>query len=104
MQFFIDTANIAEIREAASYGILDGVTTNPSLVAKEKKDFRALLMEICEIVDGPVSAEVISTDTPGMLVEARELAALHGNIVVKIPLIKEGLKAVKRSEEHTSEV
>jgi transaldolase len=95
MQFFIDTANIAEIREAASYGILDGVTTNPSLVAKEKKDFRALLMEICEIVDGPVSAEVISTDTPGMLVEARELAALHGNIVVKIPLIKEGLKAVK---------
>lgn len=95
MQFFIDTANIAEIREAASFGILDGVTTNPSLVAREKKDFRALLMEILEIVDGPVSAEVISTDAPGMLSEARELASLHRNIVVKIPLIKEGLKAVK---------
>lgn len=95
MQFFIDTANIAEIREAASFGILDGVTTNPSLVAREKKDFRTLLMEILEIVDGPVSAEVISTDAPGMLSEARELASLHRNIVVKIPLIKEGLKAVK---------
>jgi len=95
MKFFIDTANIDEIREAASLGILDGVTTNPSLVAKEGKNFRELLDEIIKIVDGPISAEVISTDYDGMLKEARELAAIHKNIVVKIPLIKEGLKAVK---------
>ena len=95
MKFFIDTANIEEIREAASLGILDGVTTNPSLVFKEGKDFRKLLDEILKIVDGPVSAEVISTDYEGILKEARELAAIHKNIVVKVPLIKEGLKAVK---------
>jgi transaldolase len=95
MKFFIDTANIDEIREAASLGMLDGVTTNPSLVAKEKKDFRKLLEEICAIVDGPVSAEVISLDYDGMMKEARELVKIHKNIVVKIPLIKEGLKAVK---------
>ncbi len=95
MKFFIDTANIKEIREAASLGILDGVTTNPSLVFKEGKDFRKLLDEILKIVDGPVSAEVISTDYEGILKEARELAAIHKNIVVKVPLIKEGLKAVK---------
>ena len=95
MKFFIDTANIDEIKEAASLGILDGVTTNPSLVAKEGKNFRELLDEIIKIVDGPISAEVISTDYDGMLKEARELAAIHKNIVVKIPLIKEGLKAVK---------
>ena len=95
MKFFIDTANIDEIREAASLGVLDGVTTNPSLVAKERKNFRELLDEIIEIVDGPISAEVIATDYDGMLKEARELAAIHKNIVVKIPLIKEGLKAVK---------
>ncbi|MFC2103274.1 fructose-6-phosphate aldolase [Bacteroidota bacterium] len=95
MKFFIDTANIDEIREAALLGILDGVTTNPSLVFKEGKDFRKLLDEILEIVDGPVSAEVIATDYEGILKEAREFAAIHKNIVVKVPLIKEGLKAVK---------
>ena len=95
MKFFIDTANIKEIKEAATLGILDGVTTNPSLVAKEGKDFRALLDEIIKIVDGPISAEVISTDYNGILKEARDLSSIHKNIVVKIPLIKEGLKAVK---------
>lgn len=95
MKFFIDTANIDEIKEAAALGILDGVTTNPSLVFKEGKDFRKLLDEILKIVDGPVSAEVIATDYEGILKEAREYAAIHKNIVVKVPLIKEGLKAVK---------
>ena len=95
MKFFIDTADIDEIREAASLGILDGVTTNPSLVYKAGKDFRKLLDEILEIVDGPVSAEVIATDYDGILQEAREYASIHRNIVVKVPLIKEGLKAVK---------
>ena len=96
MKFFIDSANIDEIREAASLGILDGVTTNPSLVAKEGKNFRQLLDEIITIVDGPISAEVVSTDAEGILVEARELAAIHENIVVKVPLIREGLKAVRQ--------
>jgi transaldolase len=95
MKFFIDTANIDEIREAASMGMVDGVTTNPSLVAKEKKNFRKLLEEICSIVDGPISAEVISLEYDGMMKEARELVKIHKNIVVKIPLIKDGLKAVK---------
>lgn len=95
MKFFIDTANINEIKEAAALGILDGVTTNPSLVAKEGKDFRKLLDEILAIVDGPVSAEVISTDYVGILKEAHEYSAIHHNIVVKVPLIKEGLKAVR---------
>jgi transaldolase len=95
MKFFIDTANINEIKEAAALGILDGVTTNPSLVSKEKKDFRKLLDEILAIVDGPVSAEVISTDYNGILKEAHELSKIHQNIVVKVPLIKEGLKAVR---------
>lgn len=95
MKIFIDTASVKEIREAAALGLLDGVTTNPSLVAKEGKDFRAMLDEILAIVDGPVSAEVISTDYEGILKEGRELAAIHKNIVVKVPLIKEGLKAVR---------
>lgn len=95
MKFFIDSANIQEIKEAASLGILDGVTTNPSLVAKEGKDFRKLLNEICEIVDGPISAEVVAMDFEGMMKEGRDLAKIHKNIVVKVPLIKEGLKAVK---------
>lgn len=95
MKFFIDTANIDEIREAASFGVLDGVTTNPSLIAKEKKDFKKLLEEICSIVDGPISAEVIATEYNGMISEGRELAKIHKNIVVKIPMIKDGLKAVK---------
>ncbi|MGC8594514.1 MAG: fructose-6-phosphate aldolase [Candidatus Kryptoniota bacterium] len=98
MKFFIDTANLDEIKEAAELGVLDGVTTNPSLVAKEKYDitFKELIGEICKIVNGPVSAEVISTDLQGMLKEAHELAMISDNVVVKIPLIKEGLKAVKR--------
>ncbi len=95
MKFFIDTANIKEIKEAAALGILDGVTTNPSLVAKEGKDFRKLLDEILAIVDGPVSAEVVSTDYDGIIKEAHELSKIHKNIVVKVPLIKEGLKAVR---------
>ncbi len=95
MKFFIDTANIDEIKEAAALGVLDGVTTNPSLVSKEGKDFRKLLDEILKIVDGPVSAEVISVDYQGILKEGRDLASIHKNIVVKIPLIQEGLKAVK---------
>jgi transaldolase len=95
MKIFIDTANVNEIREVASMGMVDGVTTNPSLVAKEKKDFRKLLEEICAIVDGPISAEVISLEYDGMMKEARELVKIHKNIVVKIPLIKDGLKAVK---------
>ncbi len=99
MKFFIDTANIDEIKEAASLGLLDGVTTNPSLVAKEGKEFRKLLEEICKIVDGPINAEVVSTDLDGILKEARELAKIHNNIVVKVPLIKEGLKAVKRLKD-----
>ncbi|MCL5027570.1 MAG: fructose-6-phosphate aldolase [Bacteroidetes bacterium] len=95
MKFFIDTANINEIKEAAALGILDGVTTNPSLVSKEGKDFRKLLDEILALVDGPVSAEVISTDYNGIMKEAVEYSKIHKNIVVKVPLIKEGLKAVK---------
>ncbi|MBA4252211.1 MAG: fructose-6-phosphate aldolase [Chlorobiaceae bacterium] len=95
MKIFIDTAKISEIKEAAALGILDGVTTNPSLVAKEGKDFLILLNEILTLVDGPVSAEVISTDYEGILKEGREYSKLHKNIVVKVPLIKEGLKAVK---------
>ena len=95
MKFFIDTANIDEIKEAASMGILDGVTTNPSLVAKEGKDFRKLLDEILAVVDGPISAEVVSTDYDGIVKEGTELATIHKNIVVKVPLIKEGIKAVK---------
>ncbi len=95
MKFFIDTANINEIKEAAALGILDGVTTNPSLVSKEGKDFRKLLDEILAIVDGPISAEVISTNYEGIMKEALEYSKIHKNIVVKVPLIKEGLKAVK---------
>jgi transaldolase len=95
MKFFIDSANLGEIREANDLGVLDGVTTNPSLVAKEGREFIPLLKEICAIVNGPVSAEVISTDFNGMMKEAHDLVKIHENIVVKIPLIKEGLKAVK---------
>lgn len=95
MKFFIDTANLAEIKEANDLGVLDGVTTNPSLVAKEGKEFIPLLKEICAIVDGPISAEVISLDFDGIIKEAHELVKIHDNIVVKVPLVKEGLKAVK---------
>jgi transaldolase len=95
MKFFIDTADVKEIREAAAMGLVDGVTTNPSLVAKTGKKFREVLLEICDLVPGPVSAEVVSTNHEGMMQEAREYAALRPNIVVKIPLIAEGLKAVR---------
>jgi transaldolase len=95
MKFFIDTANIDEIKKAGELGVLDGVTTNPSLVAKEGREFKGLIKEICRIVDGPVNAEVVSTDEKGMIKEARALAKMAENIVVKIPMIKEGLKAVK---------
>jgi len=95
MKFFIDTANIAEIKEAVSLGLIDGVTTNPSLVSKENREFKELIKEICTIVDGPISAEVISLEANGMTKEARELSSIHENIVVKIPMTPEGLKAVK---------
>jgi len=95
MKFFIDSADIAEIKEGAAMGVIDGVTTNPTLVAKTGRKFRDVLLEICDVVKGPVSAEVVSTTADGMMKEARELAALRDNIVVKIPLIPEGLKAVK---------
>ena len=95
MKFFIDTANIDEIKEANAMGMVDGVTTNPSLIAREKGDFKEIITEICRIVDGPVSAEVIGLDTDGMVKEARELAKIHDNIVVKIPMTTDGLKAVR---------
>jgi transaldolase len=96
MKFFLDTANIDEIRNAAEYGLIDGVTTNPSLVSKEGRDFKEILLEITRIVDGPISAEVVSTDAAGILREAYDLAKLHRNIVIKIPMIKEGMKALKQ--------
>jgi len=96
MKFFLDTANIDEIRNAAEYGLIDGVTTNPSLVSKEGRDFKEVLLEITRIVDGPISAEVVSTDAAGILREAYDLAKLHRNIVIKIPMIKEGMKALKQ--------
>lgn len=96
MKFFLDTANIEEIRNAAEYGLIDGVTTNPSLVSKENRPFKEVLLEIAKIVDGPISAEVVSTDAAGILREAYELAGLHNNIVIKIPMIKEGMKALKQ--------
>lgn len=95
MKLFIDTANVAEIKEAASWGIIDGVTTNPSLIAKEGRDFAQVVKDICAIVDGPVSAEVLSPDAPGMLKEAQPLIKIHPNVAVKIPMTLEGLKAVK---------
>ena len=96
MKFFLDTANVKEIQEAASLGLLDGVTTNPSLVAKEGRSFKEVLVEICNIVDGPVSAEVVSLEADAMVKEGKGLAKIHKNIVVKVPLIAEGLKATKR--------
>jgi transaldolase len=95
MKIFIDSGDLAEIRDAAAMGVVDGVTTNPSLVAKAGRPLAALIKEICEIVDGPVSAEVIGTDCASILKEGRELAKLHKNVVVKVPLIAEGIKAVK---------
>jgi transaldolase len=99
MKFFIDTANINQIKEAEAMGILDGVTTNPSLIAKENGNRDEILAEIAKIVNGPISGEVLALDYEGMIKEAKELAAIHENIVVKIPLIKEGIKAVKTLTE-----
>ena len=95
MKFFLDTANLEEIREATSLGLLDGVTTNPTLIAKENAEFKKRIVDICEIVQGPVSAEVVATDVEGMCREGRNLAALHPCVVVKLPTIKNGLKAAR---------
>jgi len=95
MKFFIDTANIEEIKEANRMGMADGVTTNPSLIAKEGRDFEEIIRDICAVVDGPISAEVIAIDTEGMVNEARHLAKIHENIVVKIPMTVDGLKATR---------
>lgn len=96
MKFFLDTANVDEIRQAHDLGVLDGVTTNPSLVAKEQRPFEEIVREICEIVAGPVSAEVVSTETDAIVEEARRLAAIHEDVVVKVPLIRDGIRAVSR--------
>jgi transaldolase len=95
MMIFLDTGNTKEIKEAASWGVLDGITTNPSLVAKEGRSFKDLLKEICTLVDGPISAEVVSVEADAMVKEGKDLATVHKNIVVKVPLIPEGLKACK---------
>ena len=99
MKFFIDTADIAEIKAAAEYGLIDGVTTNPTLVAKTGKDLVTVLEEICPVVNGPISAEVVSTKSSGMIKEAKQLAKIHENIVVKIPMCPEGLKATRSLSE-----
>lgn len=100
MKFFVDTANLEEIREANDMGVLDGVTTNPSLVKAEGNvDFHDRVLEICEIVDGDISAEVTATDFDGMMEEAHTLAQIHDNVVVKIPLIKEGIKALRALDQ-----
>ncbi|MBU3180304.1 fructose-6-phosphate aldolase [Clostridium psychrophilum] len=95
MKLFIDTANVADIREANDMGVICGVTTNPSLIAKEGRDFNEVIKEIASIVDGPISGEVISLDSKGMIKEGREIAKIHKNMIVKIPMTEEGLKAVK---------
>lgn len=99
MELYLDTANVEEIREIASWGVLSGVTTNPTLVAREGRDFEEVIAEICEVVGGPVSAEVVSTDTEGMLEEARRSSEWHPNVVVKIPMIPTGLAAVSILEK-----
>lgn len=95
MKIFIDSANLDEIREAVTLGVVDGVTTNPSLIAKSGRPFEETIVEICNLVDGPVSAEVVSTDAEGMIAEGRKLAALHKNVVVKVPMLPAGLSATK---------
>ncbi len=95
MRFFLDTAEVDEIRKAARWGVISGVTTNPTLVAKSNQDLKKVISEICDIVEGPVSAEVVSADVDGMVREGRELAAIHGNVVVKIPMTAEGMAAVR---------
>ncbi|MBI3003777.1 MAG: fructose-6-phosphate aldolase [candidate division NC10 bacterium] len=96
MKFFLDTASVKEIREGVALGLVDGITTNPSLVAKEGRPFREIVEEICSLVDGPVNLEVVGTDADTMVAEGRNLAKIHANVVVKLPLIAEGLKGVRR--------
>jgi transaldolase len=96
MKFYLDTANVKEIQEGVTLGLVDGVTTNPSLVAKEGRNFKEVLLEICNMVDGPISAEVVALEAEAMVREGRELANVHKNVVVKVPLIPEGLKATKK--------
>jgi transaldolase len=96
MKFFLDTANLDEIKKVAAMGLLDGVTTNPTLIAREKGAFKDIILNICEVVPGPVNAEVVALDTEGMLREGRELAKLHPNIIVKIPMTREGMVAVRK--------
>ncbi|MDB5037729.1 MAG: transaldolase, partial [Bacteriovoracaceae bacterium] len=93
MKIFLDTANLSEIREAAKTGLIDGITTNPSLIAKEGKSFKEILKEIISLVNGPISAEVVAVDYDGMLKEAKPLSDLHENIVIKVPLTPDGLRA-----------
>jgi len=95
MKLFLDTANIDEIREVNSWGVICGVTTNPSLIAKEGRDFKEVINTICSIVDGPISAEVVSMEVEGMVKEAREYAAWHPNVIIKVPMTIDGLKATK---------
>lgn len=104
MQFFLDTANLDQIKEAASWGIIDGVTTNPSLVSKENMKFEELIKEICRIVPGPISVESVSTEAEDIVVESRELASLADNVVVKVPICLEGLKAIKTLSEEGIDV
>src|SRR2546430_6265757 len=115
MKIFLDTASVSELKEGVALGVVDGVTTNPSLIAKEKRPFRPLVEEICAIVPGDVSLEVVATDFEGMVKEGAELAQIAPNVVVKCPLTKDGIRAVRfltgkgirvnqRSEEHTSEL
>lgn len=96
MKLYLDTANVKEIQEGAHLGLIDGVTTNPSLVAKEGRSFKEMLLEICNMVDGPISAEVVGVESEAMIKEGRDLAKVHKNIVVKVPLIPEGLRATKK--------
>lgn len=99
MKIFLDTANVEHIKEANSWGIIDGVTTNPTLIAREGRNFRDVVEEICSIVDGPISAEVVSMKSEEMVQEAKGLAAIHKNIVIKVPLMPEGLKTIKKLKE-----
>jgi transaldolase len=99
MKIFLDTANVEHIKEATSWGIIDGVTTNPTLIAREGRDFREVVKEICGMVDGPISAEVVSMKSEEMVEEAKELAKIHENIVIKVPLMPEGLKTIKKLSE-----
>lgn len=104
MRFFLDTAEVEQIRKAAYWGVISGVTTNPTLVAKSNQDLKSVIMEICDIVDGPVSAEGISLDADGMVREGRELAAIHENVVVKIPMTAEGMAATQKLSDEGIDV